>query len=55
MGTVARIMNVGKGEAIFRGVTGIVLIVFAFWIPSVWGWVFGLIGVGLILTALFRY
>ena len=55
MGTVARIMNVGRGEAIFRGGAGIILIIIAFVVRSLFCWVLGLIGAGLILTAIFKY
>jgi hypothetical protein len=55
MGTIVRIMNVGRGEAIFRGIIGIILIFFAFFVRSLFCWILGLIGVGLILTAIFKY
>ena len=50
-----RIKNVMGGEAIFRSVIGVILIILAFLISGVFRWVSGLIGVVLILTAIFGY
>jgi len=55
MGLVIRMMNVGRGERIFRFVVGVVLIALAFLVSGVSGWILGLIGVAVILTALFGY
>ncbi len=55
MGFVVRMMNVGKGERIFRLVIGAVLIVLAFLISGLTGWILALIGVGIIPTAVFGY
>ena len=55
MGFVIRMMNVGRGERIFRFVMAIVLIALAFIISGVPGWILGLIGVAIILTAIFGY
>ena len=55
MGTIARMMNVGRGERIFRAVMGVILIILAFFISGVPGVILGLIGIGSILTAIFRY
>ena len=53
--TLTKVRNVKKGEAIFRIVLGVVLIVIAFLTSGVAGVVLGLIGLALILTALFGY
>lgn len=55
MEPVAKIKNVGRGEAIFRSVMGVILIIFAFFISGVFRWVLGLVGVVIILTAIFGY
>ncbi len=55
MGFVVRMMNVGNGERIFRFVIGAVLIVLAFLIPGLMGWILALIGVAIIPTAVFGY
>jgi hypothetical protein len=55
MERVAKILNVGRGEAIFRFIIGVVLIILAFLISGFSRWVFGLIGVVFILTAIFGY
>jgi len=55
MGFVARTLNVGRGERIFRLIMGVGLIVLAFYILGFTGLIFGLIGVAIILTAIFRY
>ena len=47
--------NVGKAEAILRYIIGVVLIIFAYFNEGISRWVFGLIGVAFILTALFGY
>ncbi len=55
MGTGAKTKNVGRGEAIFRSVIGVILIILTFLISGVFRWVLGLVGVVVILTALFGY
>ena len=55
MGLVVRMMNVGRGERIFRFVTGVVLIVLGFLISGLTGWILALIGVAIIPTAIFGY
>jgi hypothetical protein len=55
MGAVAKILNVGRGEAILRSITGVILIILAFLVSGFSRWVFGLIGVLFIITAIFGY
>jgi hypothetical protein len=55
MASVTKVKNVGKGEAIFRFFTGVILIILVFFISGVFRWVIGLLGVVVILTALFGY
>jgi hypothetical protein len=55
MGLVVRMMNVGRGERIFRFATGVVLIALAFLVSGVSGWILGLLGVAIIPTAIFGY
>jgi len=55
MESVAKVKNVGKGEAIFRFFTGVILIILVFFISGAFRWVVGLLGVGVTLTALFGY
>ena len=55
MESVAKVKNVGKGEAIFRFFTGVILIILVFFVSGVFRWVIGLLGVVVILTALFGY
>jgi len=55
MESVAKVKNVEKGEAIFRFFTGVILIILAFFISGVFRWVIGLVGVVVIVTALFGY
>jgi predicted phage tail protein len=55
MESVVKIKNVGRGEEIFRYVTGIILIISSFFISGGFRWVLGLIGVALVLTAIFGY
>jgi predicted phage tail protein len=52
---VVKVKNVGKGEGIFRLITGVILIILAFFISGVFRWILGLIGVVVILTAIFGY
>jgi hypothetical protein len=47
--------NVGRKEAISRFVIGVILIILAFFFSGGFRWVFGVIGVGLILTSTFGY
>jgi len=55
MGSFPKIKNVGGGEAIFRFLIGIFLIISALFISGGFRWVPVLIGVALILTAIFGY
>jgi hypothetical protein len=55
MGLMIRMMNVGRGERIFRFVIAVVLIALAFIISGILGWILGLIGVAIIPTAIFGY
>ena len=55
MESVAKVKNVGKEEAIFRFFTGVILIILTFFISGVFRRVIGLVGVVVILTALFGY
>jgi hypothetical protein len=49
------VKNVGKGEAVFRSVIGVILIIIAFIISGRFRWILGLIGVVTLLTALSGY
>jgi uncharacterized membrane protein len=55
MGSFVTMKNVGRGEAIVRSVIGIMMILLPFFTPGVFQWILGLIGVVLILTAIFGY
>jgi predicted phage tail protein len=55
MESFVKIKNVGRGEGIFRSVTGVILLILAFFIPGGFRWVLGIIGVALILTTIFGY
>jgi hypothetical protein len=55
MGHIVNVKNVGRGEAIFRSVTGVILIIIAFFISGAFRWVLGLVGVVTVLTAIFGY
>jgi hypothetical protein len=55
MGFMIRMMNVGRGERIFRFVIGVILIALAFLVSGLFGVILGLIGVAMILTAVFGY
>jgi len=55
MGLVIRVMNIGRGERIFRFVVGAIFIALAFLASGLSGLILGLIGVAIILTAIFRY
>ncbi len=55
MGSFVKAKNVGSGEAIFRTVTGMILIVIAIFISGAFRWILGLIGVVTVLTAIFGY
>ena len=50
-----RAKNVGKGEGVFRVIIGVILIILAFFISGVFRWALGLVGVVVILTAIFGY
>jgi hypothetical protein len=50
-----KVKNVGRGEAIFRSVTGVILIIIAFFVSGAFRWILGLIGVVTVLTAIFGY
>ena len=52
---MAKMKNVGRGEAILRSVIGVILIIFSFFISGVFRWILGLIGVALIITSIFGY
>ena len=41
MGTMVRMKNVGRGEAIFRSVIGVILIIIPFFISGVFRWAAG--------------
>jgi len=55
MASFFKIKNVGRGEAIFRFLIGVILIISAFLISGGFRWVPVLIGLALILTAIFGY
>ena len=50
-----KMKNVGKGEGIFRSIIGVILIILVFFISGVFQWILGLVGVVVILTAIFGY
>jgi hypothetical protein len=50
-----KVKNVGKGEGVFRLIIGVILIILAFFISGVSRWILGLVGVVVILTAIFGY
>jgi predicted phage tail protein len=50
-----KVKNVGKGEGIFRLIIGAILITLAFFVSGVFQWILGLVGVVVILTAIFGY
>jgi predicted phage tail protein len=45
----AKIKNVGKGQGILRLITGVILIVFAFFISGLFRWISGVTGGALVL------
>ncbi len=47
--------DVGEGERVFPLIIGVILIILAFLVSGVFQWVSGLIGVVLVLTAIFGY
>jgi hypothetical protein len=55
MGFVVRMMNVGRGERLFRFIIGVFLIALAFLISKFTCLILGLIGVAIIPTAIFGY
>ncbi len=55
MVSITKVKNVKRGEAIFRIVLGVILMVIAFLISGLSGWVLGLVGVAFIVTAFFGY
>jgi predicted phage tail protein len=55
MESVTKAKNVGKGEAIFRLILGVILIILAFFISGEFRWILGFVGLVVILTALFGY
>jgi predicted phage tail protein len=55
MFSIAKVKNVNKGEAVFRMVLGVILIVIAFFVSGLPGLVLGLIGAAFVLTAFFGY
>ena len=50
-----RVKNVKRGEAVFRTVLGVILIVIGFLVSGLTGLVLSLIGAAFILTAFFGY
>lgn len=51
-----KVKNVGKGEGVIRLIIGvIILITLVFFISGVFRWILGLVGVVVILTAIFGY
>ena len=52
---VVKSKNVGRGEGIFRLILGVILTILAFFISGVFQWVLGLVGMVVILTAIFEY
>jgi hypothetical protein len=50
-----KVKNVGKGEGVVRSIIGVILIIVAFFISGVFRWILGLVGVVVILTAIFGY
>jgi len=50
-----KVKNIGKGEGVFRLIIGVILIIVAFFISGVFQWILGLVGVIVILTAIFGY
>ena len=50
-----KVKNVGKEEGIFRLIIGVILIIVAFFILGAFRWILGLVGVVVILTAIFGY
>jgi hypothetical protein len=50
-----KVKNVGKGEGFFRLIIGVILVVLAFFISGVSRWILGLVGIVVILTAIFGY
>ena len=49
------VKNVGKGETILRIVLGLLCIGLAFVFSGLLAWILGLVGVALLLTAIFGY
>ncbi len=55
MFSITKVKNVKRGEAVFRIVLGVILIVIGFLVSGLTGLVLGLIGAAFILTAFFGY
>jgi hypothetical protein len=55
MGSFVNLRNVGREEAIFRSVIGIILVIIAIFISGAFRWVLGLVGVVTVLTAIAGY
>jgi len=55
MGLVIRMMNVGRRERILRFLLAVILIALAFLLSGLSGLILGVIGVAIILTAIFGY
>jgi len=55
MVSITKVKNVKQGEAVFRIVLGVILIVIAFLVSGLTELVLGLIGAAFILTAFFGY
>jgi predicted phage tail protein len=55
MEPLVKTRNVAKTEALFRIVIGAILVLFTFFTHGILSWIIGLIGVALIVTAIFEY
>ena len=55
MGSVVELVNIGKGERIFRFVIGVALIALALFVSGISRWIVGLIGLAILPTAIFGY
>jgi hypothetical protein len=55
MELITKTKNVARGETIFRYVLGVILIISAISTSGLLRWILGLIGVVVILTAIFGY
>jgi hypothetical protein len=55
MESITKTKNVARGEAIFRYVVGVLLVISAISTSGLLRWILGLIGVVIILTAIYGY